>query len=123
MAGLLVLGTVVLYWPATRCDFVNYDDPLYVTDNAHVQAGLTWRGLAWAFGRLHGQETYWHPLTWASHMVDCQLYGLKPWGHHLTSVLLHAANAVLVLVEVAVTTGWEAGRRLGIWPTGRWQIR
>ena len=102
---LLALVTIALYWPATRYDFVNYDDPLYVTDNPHVQAGLTWEGLAWAFGRVHGEGTYWHPLTWVSHMVDCQLYGLKPWGHHLTSVLLHAANAVLVFLVFRRMTG------------------
>ena len=105
MAVLLALVTIALYWPVTRFDFVNYDDPLYVTENPHVQAGLTWEGLAWAFGRVHGEGTYWHPLTWVSHMVDCQLYGLKPWGHHLTSVLLHAANAVLVFLVFRRMTG------------------
>ena len=105
MAALLALVTIALYWPATGHDFVNYDDPLYVTDNAHVQAGLTWQGLAWAFGRVHGEGTYWHPLTWVSHMLDCQLYGLKPWGHHLTNVLLHAANAVLVFLVFRRMTG------------------
>jgi protein O-mannosyl-transferase len=105
MAALLALVTIILYWPATGHDFVNYDDPLYVTDNPHVQAGLTWKGLAWAFGRVHGEGTYWHPLTWVSHMADCQVYGLKPWGHHLTSVLLHAANAVLVFFVFRGMTG------------------
>ena len=105
MAVLLALVTMALYWPATGHDFINYDDPLYVTDNPHVQAGLTWKGLAWAFGRVHGERTYWHPLTWVSHMLDCQLYGSKPWGHHLTSVLLHAANAVLVFLVFRRMTG------------------
>ena len=105
MAALLALVTIALYWPVTRSDFVNYDDPLYVTENPHVQAGLSREGLAWAFGRVHGEGTYWHPLTWVSHMVDCQLYGLKPWGHHLTSVLLHAANAVLVFLVFRRMTG------------------
>jgi protein O-mannosyl-transferase len=104
-ALLLALVTIALYWPATRFDFINFDDPLYVTDNSHVQAGLTWEGLAWAFGRVHGEGTYWHPLSWVSHMVDCQLYGLKPGGHHLTSVLLHAANAVLVFLVFRRMTG------------------
>jgi len=105
MAVLLALVTIALYWPATGFDFVNYDDPLYVTANPQIQAGLTWEGLAWAFGRVHGEGTYWHPLTWVSHMVDCQLYGLKPWGHHLTSVLLHAANAALVFLVFRRMTG------------------
>ena len=78
MVALLVLVTMATYWPVTSHDFVTYDDPAYVTNNAQVQAGLTSQGMAWAFGQLHGEETYWHPLTWVSHMVDCQLFGLKP---------------------------------------------
>jgi tetratricopeptide (TPR) repeat protein len=105
MAALLALVTVAIYWPVMRHAFVNYDDPAYVTDNPHVQAGLTWEGLAWSFGRVHGSQTYWHPLTWVSHMVDCQLYGLKSGGHHLTSMLLHAANAVLVFLVFSRMTG------------------
>jgi len=105
MAALLVLVTIALYWPVMRHDFISYDDPIYVTDNPHVRAGLSWEGLVWAFGRVHGSQTYWHPLTWVSHMVDCQLYGLKPGGHHLTSVLLHAANTVLVFLVFRRMTG------------------
>jgi Flp pilus assembly protein TadD len=103
----VLLGAVTLatYWPATGHDFINYDDTLYVTDNPHVRAGLTWDGLAWAFGRIHGYRTYWHPLTWVSHMLDCQLYGLKPGDHHLTSMLLHAANAILVFLVFRRMTG------------------
>jgi protein O-mannosyl-transferase len=101
---VLVLGT---FLPCLHNEFVNFDDPAYVTRNPHIQAGLTGSGLAWAFGSLHGAETYWHPLTWVSHMLDCQLFGLKPWGHHLTNVLLHAANAVLVfLVFGRMTAAW-----------------
>jgi len=105
MGLMLVLVTMAVYWPATGYDFVNYDDPDYVTANTHVQGGLTWEGLAWAFGRVHGEGTYWHPLSWVSHMVDCQLYGLQPGGHHLTSVLLHAANAVLLFLVFRRMTG------------------
>jgi Flp pilus assembly protein TadD len=103
MAGLLVLGTAALYWPATGCGFVNFDDDLYVTGNIHVQAGLTWDGIKWAC--LHLVASNWHPLTMWSAMLDCQLYGLKPWGHHLTSVLLHALNAGLVFVLLQRMTG------------------
>jgi hypothetical protein len=105
MAALLALVTIAIYWPVLRHDFVNHDDPLYVTDNPHVRGGLTWEGLVWAFGRVHGDRTYWHPLSWVSHMVDCQLYGLKPGGHHRTSMLLHAANAVLVFLVFRRMTG------------------
>ena len=96
MAALLGLVTMALYWPATRYDFVNYDDDLYVTANLHVQSGLTWENVKWAF--FNPVVGNWHPLTMLSHMLDCQLFGLKPWGHHLTSVLLHALNTVLVFL-------------------------
>jgi tetratricopeptide (TPR) repeat protein len=105
IAVLLALVTIAIYWPATGHDFINFDDPLYITDNPHIRAGLTWEGLAWAFGRVHGEGTYWHPVSWVSHMVDCQLYGLKPRGHHLTNVLVHAANAVLVFLVFRRMTG------------------
>jgi protein O-mannosyl-transferase len=102
-AVLLALVTVAIYWPATRCDFVNYDDDFYVTSNAHVQSGLTWESLKWAW--LNPVNCNWHPLTVWSHMLDCQLFGLKPWGHHLTSVLLHAFNAALVFALLQLMTG------------------
>jgi protein O-mannosyl-transferase len=103
MAALLVLGTMALYWPATRCDFVNLDDDLVVTSNVHVQNGLTLENLKWAF--FNPLFINWHPLTALSHMLDCQLFGLQPWGHHLTSVSLHALNAALVLLFLRRTTG------------------
>ena len=96
---LLVLVTVALYWPATSHDFADYDDNFYVTENSHVQGGLTWAGVKWAF--LNPVAGNWHPLTVLSHMLDCQLFGLNPWGHHLTSVLLHAVNTVLVFLLLA----------------------
>jgi protein O-mannosyl-transferase len=93
-AVALVLVTVALYWPATRCGFLNYDDPDYVTGNLHIQRGLNWEGVKWASASVVACN--WHPLTVLSHMMDCQVFGLNPWGHHFTSVLLHAVNAVLV---------------------------
>ncbi len=93
---MLALMTVVLYWPATRHGFVGYDDNYYVTENSHVQGGLTWAGVKWAF--LNPMVGNWHPLTVLSHMLDCQIFGLNPWGHHLVNVLLHAANTVLVFL-------------------------
>lgn len=89
----LGLITLALYLPALHHGFVEYDDQQYVTDNPRVQAGLTWTGLVWAFGFHAGN---WHPLTWLSHMLDCQLFGSRAWGHHLTSVLLHVATTLLL---------------------------
>ena len=103
MAALLVLVTIALYWPATGHDFVNYDDPDYVTGNPHVQGGLNWEGVKWAF--LNPVSSNWHPVTILSHMLDCQRYGLNPWGHHLTNVLLHALNALLVFALLQQLTG------------------
>jgi Flp pilus assembly protein TadD len=103
IAALLALVTIALYWPAMRHDFVNYDDDLYVTMNVHVQNGLTLENVKWAF--LNPVAANWHPLTVLSHMLDCQLFGLKPWGHHLTSVLLHAVNTVLVFLFLRRLTG------------------
>ena len=104
LAALLALVTVALYWPAMRYDFVNYDDAVYVTANLHVQGGLTWESVKWAF--FNPVSANWHPLTMLSHMLDCQMFGLNPWGHHLTSVLLHAFNTVLVF-RVAATADRE----------------
>jgi len=104
IAALLALATIALYWPATRCDFINFDDSIYVTENPHVQGGFSWEGVKWAFCDTE-QVVNWHPMTMMSHMLDCQLFGLKPWGHHLTSVLLHAVNAVLVFVWLRRLTG------------------
>ncbi len=103
LAALLALATIALYWPATRHDFINYDDPAYVTANVHVQNGLTLENLKWAFSNPVSDN--WHPVTMLSHMLDCQLFGLKPWGHHLTSLLLHAFNTALVFLLLRTMTG------------------
>ncbi len=102
-ALVLVLVTIATFWPATHSDFVNYDDGPHVTANVQVQKGLTWESLKWAW--CNPVNFNWHPLTVWSHMLDCQLFGLKPWGHHLTSVLLHALNAGLVFVLLGRMTG------------------
>ena len=103
LAALLLLATIAIYWPATRGDFVNYDDDLHVTANAQVQKGLTWESVKWAL--LTPVNCIWHPVTVLSHMVDCQLFGLNPWGHHLTSVLLHAVNTMLLFLFLWGLTG------------------
>jgi tetratricopeptide (TPR) repeat protein len=102
-ALLLALATVALYWPVLRCGFINFDDADYVTGNVHVQNGLTPGGIQWAFSHLVSSN--WHPVTMLSHMLDCQLFGLKPWGHHLTSLLLHALNTALVFLLLRGMTG------------------
>jgi tetratricopeptide (TPR) repeat protein len=83
--------------------FVNYDDPLYVLENPHVNAGLSWRSAGWAFTHVHSQN--WHPLTTISHMLDVQLFGLEPGRHHLINVLLHTLAAVLLFLVLAQMTG------------------
>jgi hypothetical protein len=72
----LAMVTVAVYWPVTGHDFINLDDGLYVCGNAHVQSGLNWRSITWAFCNL--KAGFWHPLTWLSILADCQLYGLRP---------------------------------------------
>jgi protein O-mannosyl-transferase len=103
LAILLMLVTMALYWPATRCAFLNLDDGLHVTANIQVQKGLTWEGIKW--GLSNPVNCIWHPITVWSHMADCQLFGLNPWGHHLTSVLLHAVNTSLVFLCLYGLTG------------------
>jgi len=99
---LLALVTVAVYWPVLRNGFVSYDDPDYVTMNGRVQAGLNPASVSWAFRSISGN---WHPLTWLSHMLDCSRYNLKPRGHHLTNLLLHTANSMLVFLFLAKMTG------------------
>jgi Flp pilus assembly protein TadD len=103
IAVLLVLVTTAVFWPATGHDFINYDDQAYVTANPHVQGGLSWEGVKWAF--LNPVSCNWQPLTVLSHMMACQVFGLKPWGHYLINVLLHAFNAMLVFALLQQMTG------------------
>ena len=103
--ALLALAVLAVYAPVYRHDFINYDDLEYVADNAHVQAGLTWEGIGWAFSNLHGEHTYWHPLTWLAHMLNCQLFGVNAGAHHLVNVLVHCANTLLVFLLLKRMTG------------------
>ena len=100
---LLALVTLAIFWPVADHDFVNYDDNLYVTDNLKVEEGLTFNGVAWAFTTL--EACNWHPLTWLSHMLDVTLYGQRPGGHHVTNVLFHVANALLLFLLMKRMTG------------------
>ncbi len=99
----LAAVTLSVFWQATQCDFVNYDDNDYVTSNSHVQEGLTAESIRWAFTADY--ENLWMPLTWLSHMTDWQIYRDNAWGHHLTSVLLHTANTVLLFFLLRFMTG------------------
>jgi tetratricopeptide (TPR) repeat protein len=99
----LALLTLAVYLPVLTHGFIRFDDPLYVTRNPWVKAGLTWNGIAWAFSA--NVASNWHPLTLLSHMLDCELFGMDPLGHHLTSLLLHTASAVLLFEALRRMTG------------------
>ena len=99
---VLVAFTLALYNPVTHFSFINYDDNRYVYQNHHVQAGLTWSTVKWAFTTF--EYANWHPLTWMSHALDCQLFHLNPAGHHFTSILLHAVNVVLFFLLLLCST-------------------
>ncbi len=100
---VLAVATAALYWPLRHHGFVSLDDASYITDNPHVNEGLSWPGIAWAF--RSGYAVNWHPLTWISHMLDCQLYGVSPAGHHLTNLLFHIANTLLLFLWLNQITG------------------
>ena len=100
---VLTLATLAVYWQVRNHEFISLDDDLYILDNSHVKAGLTREGLIWAFTEVHAYN--WHPLTWISHMLDCQLCGLDPGRHHLINVLFHVANTILLLLVLNRMTG------------------
>src|SRR5580704_13857413 len=100
---LLALTTLALYNPVTHAPFLNYDDVVYVTDNPQVRAGLTWPTVVWAFHT--SESSNWHPITWLSHALDSQIFGLNPAGPHFMNILLHAANAVLLFLILQSATG------------------
>jgi tetratricopeptide (TPR) repeat protein len=111
---ILLATSCITFWPVLQNDFVNFDDPDYVTENAVVKDGLTWKGVQWAFTTGHAAN--WHPATWLSHMLDVTLFGLKPMGHHLTSLLFHGANSVLLLLLLRQMTGavWRSALVAGL---------
>jgi len=100
---LLSAASLVVYLQLINCDFVNYDDELYLTKNPHIQAGITLKSVIWAF--TTGYASNWHPLTWLSHMLDFELYGLNPMGHHWTNLQLHIANTLLLFFVLQLMTG------------------
>jgi hypothetical protein len=102
------LITLVVYLPAGRHEFIVFDDPDYVTENRIVQDGITLKGIGWAFTSFHASN--WHPVTWWTHMLDVQFFGLQAGGHHLVSAAYHAANSVLFFLALRLMTG-------ALWPS------
>lgn len=103
VCGFLLLAVAVVFGQTVWHGFVNYDDDIYVYENHSLERGLTADGLTWALTTVDGN--FWHPLTWLSFLIDFQLYGMNPWGYHLTNVLLHAANTVLLFLVLWRMTG------------------
>jgi len=99
----LILTIVMVYGQVKNFDFVGFDDQDYVTENIQVQKGLTVESVIWTFTTFHSAN--WHPLTWLSHMLDCELYGLNPMGHHWTNIIIHLANTILLFLVLKLMTG------------------
>jgi len=99
----LAISTSALYSSVARHPFIDFDDQYYVTNNAILHAGLNWKVFIWSFNAGYAQN--WHPLTWLSHALDCQLYGLHPAGHHLTNLVLHVLNVVILFLLLLQVTG------------------
>ncbi len=102
---LLVIVTLSVYWQVRHYDFNSFDDNLYVYDNLHIRSGMTQENLVWSFTFQEKDKNYWHPLTWLSHMLDVELYGLDPGRHHLTNVLFHIVNTLLLFIALNWMTG------------------
>jgi hypothetical protein len=109
ICGVLLLLTLAVYWPTLGYDFVNYDDGDYVFANEQVESGINRGSVVWAFKTAHASN--WHPLTWVSHELDTQMYGPKARGPHLTNVLFHLANTLLLFGVLRGMTGatWRSG--------------
>ncbi|NQT70115.1 MAG: tetratricopeptide repeat protein [Desulfobacteraceae bacterium] len=104
----LVIAILAVYWQMNYHEFTNFDDSLYILQNQHVKKGLTSESISWAFGFV--DIAYWHPLTWLSHMLDCQIYGLIPGMHHRTSLIFHIVNSILLFFVLQKMTGalWKS---------------
>jgi hypothetical protein len=106
---LLIVGTLALYSPVRNHDFVNFDDDAYISKNPYVTSGLTLKTAGWAFTSTE-ESANWHPVTWLSHALDCQLFGTDPGYHHLTSLLIHILNVALLFFLLHRATG-------AVWPS------
>jgi tetratricopeptide (TPR) repeat protein len=101
----LLLVSSSVYWQVRHFDFINFDDDVYVADNRQVRSGLTKENLAWSFSFQDKEKTYWHPLTWISHMLDVELYGMDAGRHHHTNALFHTFNTLLLFFLLYRITG------------------
>src|SRR5215471_13797214 len=112
-AAFLVVLTVASYWRTRDMNLLYYDDKTYISDNTHIRNGVDLASLAWSMTTLF---QYWHPVTWISHAIDCQLYGLKPAGHHITNTIIHIINVVLLFLMLRSVTGafWRSGFVAGL---------
>jgi len=109
---LIILVTIFVYWQVHAFDFINFDDNTYIIENNNINIGFSLKGVEWAFDPSKTDDkTYWHPLTWLSHMLDCQLFGMNPGPHHLVNLLLHLFNAVFLFITFYLMTGaiWQCG--------------
>ena len=109
MCAVLVAATLFVYGKIWNHDFIGYDDDKYVTQNRYVSQGLSKESVIWAFRSTHASN--WHPLAWLSHMLDVELYGMKPGAHHMTSLLFHILNSLLLFIVLRKMTGhvWQSG--------------
>jgi tetratricopeptide (TPR) repeat protein len=107
ISAALVLATLAAYEPIRHNEFVNLDDRVYITTNPYVNNGITPASIVWAFTKSHSFN--WHPLTWLSHMLDCELYGLNPTGHHITNLIIHITNTLLLFLLLSKMTNaiWQ----------------
>ena len=108
LSVVLAIASFLVYLPVLRNGFIDLDDPAYVTQNDHVRTGLSWKNVQWALSSTEAAN--WHPLTWLSHMLDCQIFGLNPAGHHAVNAMLHAVNATLlfILLQRATELSWRS---------------
>ena len=120
VAILLVAATVLVYAPVRNHEFLEYDDDEYITNDVRVQQGLSWDNVIWALTTVETATGNWHPLTTLSHMLDCQLFGLDPAGHHLINLLFHLANVLLLFGVLQRMTGalWPSAMVASMW--SRW---
>ena len=106
---MLIVATIVTYWQVGNHQFISLDDGLYIFENPKIRAGMSVEGIAWAFGFTG--IAYWHPLTWISHMLDCQLFGLNAGRHHMMNLIFHLTNSLILFYLFRKITGdsWKSG--------------